>query len=30
MDAKGFLAKLDKVTAKYEAELKAKGYPWTR
>jgi TRAP-type transport system periplasmic protein len=29
MNAKGFLAKLDKVTAKYEAQLKAKGYPWT-
>lgn len=30
LDAKGFLATLDKVNAKYEAELKAKGYPWTR
>jgi TRAP-type C4-dicarboxylate transport system substrate-binding protein len=30
MDAKGFVAKVDKVAAKYEAERKAKGYPWTR
>jgi TRAP-type C4-dicarboxylate transport system substrate-binding protein len=30
MDAKGFVAKVDKVAAKYDAERKAKGYPWTR
>jgi hypothetical protein len=30
LDAKGFLATLDKVNAKYDAELKAKGYPWNR
>ena len=30
IDGKAFLKKLDKVTAKYEAKLKAEGYPWAK
>ena len=30
IDGQAFLKKLDKVTAKYEAKLKAEGYPWAK
>ena len=30
IDGQAFLAKLAKVTAKYEAKLEAEGYPWAK